>query len=178
MGVRVDSSFETFVEERSVALLGLAYLLTGDRGHAEDLLQTALLRALRRWPKARDAPEAYVRKVLINLSRDRIRGFLRRPRETPLPADPDVFRSADPGLERIGDSHVVAKAVARLPIRQRQAIVLRFFVDLSVEQAADALGCSAGTVKSHTSRALSRLRELLGDHYETPIRGSLHGNLR
>ncbi|WP_326561172.1 SigE family RNA polymerase sigma factor [Micromonospora sp. NBC_01796] len=165
--MRVDPSFDTFVEERSAALLRLAYLLTGDRGHAEDLLQTALLRTMRRWSKARDAPEAYVRHVLVNLSRDRIRGLLRRPRETPLPEDRDAFRTNDPGLDAIGNRRLVADAVATLPIRQRQVIVLRFFEDLSVEQTALLVGCSPGTVKSYTSRALSRLRELLGDQHDT-----------
>ncbi|MFK3981347.1 SigE family RNA polymerase sigma factor [Micromonospora sp. NPDC050397] len=161
--MRVDPSFDTFVEQKSAALLRLAYLLTGDRGHAEDLLQTALLRTMRRWSKARDAPEAYVRHVLVNLSRDRIRALLRRPRETVLPEDTDVFRASDPGLDGIGDRRMVTDAVAKLPIRQRQVIVLRYFEDLSVEQTAELVGCSTGTVKSYTSRALSRLRELLGD---------------
>jgi RNA polymerase sigma-70 factor (sigma-E family) len=166
--VNVDSSFEAFVQQRSAGLLRLSYLLTGDRGHAEDLLQTALLRTLRRWSIARDAPEAYTRQVLVNLSRDRIRGQARRPRETSLPSDPDAFRTVEPGVDRIGDRRLVADAVARLPVRQRQVVVLRFFADLTVEQTAEELGCTTGTVKSYTSRALTRLRELLGDstHWE------------
>jgi RNA polymerase sigma-70 factor (sigma-E family) len=162
--VRVDSSFEAFVEARSAGLLRLAYLLTGDKGHAEDLLQTALLRTLRRWAHAQGAPEAYTRQVLVNLSRDRIRGQSRRPRETSLPADPDALHASDPLLERIDERRMVADAVAQLPLRQRQVVVLRFFADLTVEQTAEELGCSTGTVKSYTSRALTRLRELLGDH--------------
>ncbi|GAB3947838.1 SigE family RNA polymerase sigma factor [Micromonospora vulcania] len=165
--MKVDPSFDAFVEQRSAALLRLAYLLTGDRGHAEDLLQTALLRTMRRWSKARDAPEQYVRHVLVNLSRDRIRAVLRRPRETALPEDPNAFRSRDPGLEGLDDRRTVTDAIAKLPIRQRQVIVLRYFEDLSVEQTAELVGCSTGTVKSYTSRALSRLRELLGDFHET-----------
>jgi RNA polymerase sigma-70 factor (sigma-E family) len=165
--VNVDASFEAFVESRSTALLRLAYLLTGDRGHAEDLLQTALLRTLRRWSSARDAPEAYTRRVLVNLSRDRIRGQSRRPRESSLPIDPDAYRTSDRGVERIGERRLVADAVARLPIRQRQVVVLRFFADLTVEQTAAELGCTSGTVKSYTSRALARLRELLGDDANT-----------
>ncbi|KAB1941665.1 SigE family RNA polymerase sigma factor [Micromonospora sp. ALFpr18c] len=165
--MRVDASFDTFVEQRSAALLRLAYLLTGDRGHAEDLLQTALLRTMRRWPKARDAPEPYTRQVMVNLSRDRIRALLRRPRETALPDNPDAFRSPDPGFDGIGERQTVTAALAQLPIRQRQVIVLRYFEDLSIEQTAELVGCSTGTVKSYTSRALSRLRELLGDFHET-----------
>ncbi|MBG6105994.1 RNA polymerase sigma-70 factor (sigma-E family) [Micromonospora vinacea] len=165
--MRVDPSFDTFVEQKSAALLRLAYLLTGDRGHAEDLLQTALLRTMRRWSKACHAPESYVRHVMINLSRDRIRALLRRPRETALPEDTNAFRSDDPGLAGIGDRRMVTDAIRKLPVRQRQVIVLRYFEDLSVEQTAELLDCSSGTVKSYTSRALSRLRELLGDFHET-----------
>lgn len=166
MGMRVDPTFEAFVENRSTALLRYAYLLTGDRGHAEDLLQTALLRAGRRWSQAREAPEAYVRQVLLNLSRDRIRSLFRRPREAPMPPDPDSLRAVDAGYEQVAERRVVVRALAQLPTRQRQVIVLRFFEDLSVEQTAELLGCSTGTVKSYTSRALSRLRELLADYHE------------
>lgn len=159
----VDPSFEAFVEERSTALLRLAYLLTGDHGHAEDLLQTALVRVMRRWSRAREAPEAYTRSVLVNLSRDRIRWLLRRPREAPLSPDLDSARTAVRNVDEIADRRAVADAVAALPIRQRQVVVLRFFADLSVEQTAAEVGCTPGTVKSHTSRALARLRHLLDD---------------
>jgi RNA polymerase sigma-70 factor (sigma-E family) len=165
--MRVDPTFETFVEGRSTALLRTAYLLTGDRGHAEDLLQTALLRTARHWSRARDAPEAYARRVLVNLSRDRIRWLFRRPREAPMPPEADnLVDSVDGGYEQVAERRVVTRALARLPIRQRQVIVLRFFEDLSVEQTAELLGFSTGTVKSYTSRALARLRELLADYHE------------
>ncbi|MBO0867383.1 MAG: SigE family RNA polymerase sigma factor [Micromonosporaceae bacterium] len=159
--VKVDPSFEAFVEARSAGLLRLAYLLTGDRGHAEDMLQTALLRAARHWPKARAAPDAYLRRTLVNLSQDRLRRMFRRPREAPLPPEPESLPAGDPGFERVTDRRVVVAALAQLPIRQRQVVVLRFFEDLSVEQTAGLLDCSTGTVKSYTSRALSRLRQLL-----------------
>jgi RNA polymerase sigma-70 factor (sigma-E family) len=161
MNVRVDRSFEAFVDARSTALLRTAVLLTGDRGHAEDLLQTALMRTARHWSAARTAPEAYVRRVLVNLSRDRVRRLVRRPRETALPEGEQGLPATDAGYDRVGDRRVVTAALARLPVRQRQVIVLRFYEDLPVEQVAELLGCSTGTVKSYTSRALSRLRELL-----------------
>lgn len=173
MGMRVDRTFDTFVGARSTALLRTAYLLTGDRGHAEDLLQTALLRTARHWSRARDAPEAYARQVLVNLSKDRIRWFLRRPRETSLPADADQVRGADPGFDRVTDRGEVMRALAQLPTRQRQVIVLRFVEDLSVEQTAQLLGFSTGTVKSYTSRALARLRELLAELHEAPNLGGI-----
>ncbi len=161
--MRVDPGFDAFVAAHSTPLLRTAYLLTGDRGHAEDLLQTALLRTLRRWSTAREAPVEYVRRVLVNLSRDRIRLLGRRPRESPLPPDPDTLGAhrADDRLEQLGERRRVAGALAQLPIRQRQVVVLRFFEDLSVVQTAELLRCSEGTVKSYTSRALARLRELL-----------------
>lgn len=161
--MRADPGFDNFVAAHSTALLRTAYLLTGDRGHAEDLLQTALLRTLRRWPAARDAPAEYVRRVLVNLSRDRIRLLGRRPREAPLPTDPGALPRAniDNLADVLGERRRVAVALAGLPTRQRQVVVLRFFEDLSVAQTAELLGFSEGTVKSYTSRALARLRELL-----------------
>lgn len=164
--MRVDPTFDTFVARSSTALLRTAYLLTGDRGHAEDLLQTALLRTARRWSQACGAPEAYARQVLVNLSRDRIRWLFRRPREAPMPPEAENLRATDAGYEQVADRQVVVRALARLTTRQRQVIVLRFFEDLSVEQTAELLGSSVGTVKSHTSRALARLRELLADHHQ------------
>jgi len=167
--MRVDPSFEAFVDGSSKALMRLAYLLTGDRGHGEDLLQTALLRTARHWSRARDAPEAYARQVLVNLSRDRRRSLFRRPLETPLPPDPDALGTSNADYDHVSDRRMVVRALAQLPTRQRQVVVLRFFEDLSVEQTAGLLDCSTGTVKSYTSRALSRLRELLADHDEFPL---------
>jgi RNA polymerase sigma-70 factor (sigma-E family) len=161
--VRVDPSFDDFVAASSTALLRTAYLLTGDRGHAEDMLQTALLRAARRWSSARDAPEPYVRRVLVNLSHDRRRRLFRRPREAPLPPDPDLVPGSDPGIDRLHEQGSLMRALATLPIRQRQVVVLRYFEDLSVEQTAQLLGCATGTVKSYASRALSRLRDVLAE---------------
>src|SRR5213080_3905416 len=139
MGVRVDPSFDAFVADRSTALLRTAYLLTGDRGYAEDLLQTALLRVFRHWSRAREAPEAYARQVLVNLSRDRLRRMFRRPREVALPADPELLRGNDSGIDRAIERRVMVWALAELPVRQREVLVLRFFADLTVEQTATAL---------------------------------------
>jgi RNA polymerase sigma-70 factor (sigma-E family) len=163
--MRMFASFDEFVEDRSTALLRTAFLLTGDRGHAEDLLQTTLLRTLRRWSKASTAPEAYARRVLVNLSKDRLRSRDRRPPETAMPPDVTGLPTVDAGYDRIADRRVVSDALARLPLRQRQVVVLRFVEDLSVEHTADLLGCTAGTVKSQTARALTRLRELLADFH-------------
>jgi len=165
-GVRVDPSFEEFVNARSTALLRTAFLLSGDRGHAEDMLQSALLRAARHWPRVRDAPDAYVRKILINLSHDRRRWLFRRPREAPLPADPDLVHARDPAFDQIDERGYLVHLLAALPIRQRQVLILRYFEDLSIEQTAQLLNCTTGTVKSYANRGLARLRELLADGAE------------
>jgi|SRR5579884_3057466 len=157
-----DPAFERFVVEHSRLLLRSAYLLCGDRGVAEDLLQQSLLRTAGRWPVAREAPDAYARRVLINLSRDLRRWARRRPREYPL--DPD-HRSAvtESSAHAVAERSAVIAALRRLPTRQREVLVLRFYADLSVAETALAIGASEGTVKSYTSRALSRMRELLAD---------------
>jgi DNA-directed RNA polymerase specialized sigma24 family protein len=149
--VKVDPSFDAYVRQRAAGLLRLAYLLTGDRGHAEDLLQNAL------------------RRVLVNLSRDRLRARSRRPPEAPLPVDDGALPTVDAGLDRVGQHGMVTSALAALPDRQRQAIVLRYYADLSVEETAAVMRCSAGAVKSHTSRAVARLREVLGPQLLTEV---------
>lgn len=158
------ASFERFVAESSIRLLRTAYLLTGDRSGAEDLLQQALLRTARRWRSAQGAAEAYTRRVLVNLARDRHRGARRRVAESPLeeadPAEPDL--GSDPA-DVVAGREAVMKALARLPIEQREVLVLRFYADLSVAETAAAIGASQGTVKSRTSRALVRMRALLTD---------------
>ena len=170
--MRVDASFDTFVEARSTALLRTAYLLTGDRSEAEDLVQTALLRTARHWATAREHPHAYTRQVLVNLSHDRLRRLRRRLRETPLndrdgavvePGPAHTWSAQHSFEDQLTERHSVAAALRQLPVRQRQVVVLRFFDDLSVAQTAAAMGCSLGAVKSHTARALDRLRPLLND---------------
>jgi RNA polymerase sigma-70 factor (sigma-E family) len=164
IGRRDQQAFEVFVGKASSRLLRTAYLLSGDRGHAEDLVQTALFRTARRWPHARSQPEAYARRVLVNLAKDRWRTRGRRVAEVAEVAEvalaADVaWPEGDGVLER---EHLLA-AVRTLPAGQRAVLVLRFFDDLSVADTAAALDCSEGTVKSQTSRALDRLRSVL-DH--------------
>jgi RNA polymerase sigma-70 factor (sigma-E family) len=149
-------AFEAFVAGSSTGLLRTAYLLCGDRGHAEDLVQTALLRTARRWRTARQQPEAYARRVVVNLAKDRWRMLSRRPAETAFDTEVEV-RADDTVLDR----DVLLRATRQLPAGQRAVLVLRFFDDLSVEDTAAALGCSTGTVKSQTSRALGNLRSAL-----------------
>ena len=149
--------FAEFVTARSASLLRTAWLLTGDRGRAEDLVQDALARAWRAWPSvvARDRPEVYVRRVMVNVS---ISWWRRRWRAEVSTADvPD--RAALVDLTAQADvREAVRAALATLPARQRAVVVLRYFEDLTEAQTAALLGCSVGTVKSQASRALRRLK--------------------
>ena len=151
--------FDEFVRTSSTSLLRTAYLLTGDHGHAEDLLQTALVRTARHWRAAQAQPVGYARKVLANLAKDRWRQRSRRPVESGQFAEP----GHDGAQAQVTLRHTLLPAVLQLPARQRAVLVLRYFEDLSIEETAATLECSVGTVKSQTHRALARLRELLGD---------------
>jgi RNA polymerase sigma-70 factor (sigma-E family) len=175
MNMKAGQDFDDFVRERSAVLLRMAYALTGDHGHAEDLLQTALLRTARRWTSARNAPEAYARQVLVNLCRDRVRWLRRRPRESALAdaAEPErMAGSADALAEQIGQRRSIIRALADLPTAQRHVVVLRFLEDLSVAETAELLGIAPGTVKSYTARALSSLRLLLDETAVTSGHGA------
>jgi RNA polymerase sigma-70 factor (sigma-E family) len=163
-----DSSFDEFVVRASVKLLRSAYLLTGDRGIAEDLLQVVLVRVGRRWDVAREAPHAYAQRVLINLLHDRRRNLGRRVTEAPLDELGERREPVFDGSDALVDRMALASAVRRLPARQREVIVLRFFADLSVSETAVAMTASEGTVKTHTSRALDTLRGALSEPARSP----------
>ncbi|HEY6525837.1 MAG TPA: SigE family RNA polymerase sigma factor [Solirubrobacteraceae bacterium] len=170
-----EESLERFVVSASPQLLRVAFVLTGDRGEAEDLLQGALVRLVGRWHLISASPGPYVLQVLVNLSRDRHRRLGRRPRET-ADAHP-VERFHDDEAGRLMDRDALAQAVRALPRRQREVVALRFFLDLSVSDTASALQCSEGAVKGYTARALARMRELLDDRASTPdhdLSGGLH----
>ena len=142
---------------RSPDLLRSAFLLTADRGLAEDLVQTALLRTYESWSKVSGAndPHAYARRILFNsYSRSR-----RPPRITETSdrlGDASPIRQPD--NDRFEDRDQLRRALRTLGPKQRAVVVLRFYEDLSVEQVAELLNISVGTVKSQTARALSRLR--------------------
>lgn len=160
----LDAGFERFVVRASPMLMRAGFLLTGDRGHAEDLTQAALLRVYRRWGSIGDSPDAYAREVLVNLARDRGRALRRRPSEVELGDSSDVG-VADESV-RLLERDTLTRAVRQLPRRQREVVVLRFLLDLSVAQTATALGTSEGAVKAYAARALRRLRTLL-EAYES-----------
>jgi RNA polymerase sigma-70 factor (sigma-E family) len=160
---RPGGEFVDFVNERSAVLLRGAYLLCGgDRGAAEDLLQDVLARMYPRWRRIRGDPEAYARAALANAAANRWRRRARRVAEAPLDA------AVQPGVagpeQYVAERDSVVRALGELPARMRAVLVLRYFHDLTEAQTAAALGCRVGTVKSQTSRGLTRLRELLSGY--------------
>lgn len=159
MGTRDEAGFEEFVAARSDDLLRTAVLLTRDRGHAEDLLQTALVKAYRRWNRIGSAdPYPYVRRILVTSAASWRR--LRTTQEiVSLPSHDVPGPDANDGF---ADREQMADALATLPPRMRAVLVLRYAEDLSEADTADLLGCSVSTVKSQTQRGLARLRDHLG----------------
>jgi RNA polymerase sigma-70 factor (sigma-E family) len=150
-----EAEFTEFMHGRWPALVRLGYGLTGDQGLAEDLAQTALARAYASWPRVRRAgdPDAYVRRIMVNANHSRFRK--RRVREHLTDQPPET------GAEEAGrpdDRPVLIAALMRLPAGQRAAVVLRYWMDMTETEAAAALGCSVGNVKSQAARALAKLR--------------------
>ncbi|MFW6721484.1 SigE family RNA polymerase sigma factor [Streptomyces sp. MAR4 CNY-716] len=157
-----DADFQGFMASRWPRLLRTAYLLTGEQHAAEDLAQTALERAYVAWRRVTQAedPDAYVRRILINAHSRRFRHGRR-------PELPHGQSGGTEGTQHTEDRDRIAQADDRLallpallalPPRQRQAVVLRYWEDLSVDEAAAAMGCSTGTIKSQTAKALAKLR--------------------
>jgi RNA polymerase sigma-70 factor (sigma-E family) len=151
-----QSEFERFVRESSTKLTRTAFQLCGDRGAAEDLVQVALTRTARRWRVARGNPEAYARRVVVNLVRDRWRDRARRPAEVFVEVEVAVPEPTDsPHLDRL------VEAVEQLSFDQRSVVTLRYVEGLSIEETASALGCSPQAVKSRAHRGLAALRSRL-----------------
>jgi len=138
-------------------LVRLAFSLTSDWGVAEELAQEAFVRAWRSWGNLRDqqAAPAYLRTTVVNLARKVLR---RRSRERTFWRGAGEPQAADPGT-----SIDLLRALARLPVRKRACVVLRFYLDLSEAETAAVLGVSVGTVKSQTAKALRRLEQLLAE---------------
>jgi RNA polymerase sigma-70 factor (sigma-E family) len=155
-----DVDFSAFVEASARRLLRGAYLITGDLAEAEDLLQSALERAYRRWPSIRqkDVPEAYVRKIIVTAAIDA--GRRRKLASTPLDED-QLPGLPDAAVESLPARAALLSCVRSLPPGQRAVLVLRYFDDLTEAETARVLGCSVGTVKSQHARAMARLRQLV-----------------
>jgi RNA polymerase sigma-70 factor (sigma-E family) len=158
------SRFREFVAARWASLLRTAYLLTGDHGHAEDLVQTALIRVHRHWTKVErtGSPDAYVRKAMVNAHTDWWRRFGLRQGAERLTAEFEDVSTADV-YETVELRDELWAALQSLPPKMRAALVLRYFEDFGEAETAQILGCSVGTVKSQTSRGLQRLQQALSD---------------
>jgi len=153
-----DREFREFFHAEFQGLRRVAYLLIGDWGEAEDLAQETMVRVYRAWDRIRDRqkPAAYARTVLVN----RHRSLLRRAR---VEAKHLVARTHAPTIPEVGEDGVVVwQALKKLPGREREVLILRYYEDMPQAEIATAVGIPVGTVKSLTHRALGRLREVLG----------------
>lgn len=157
MAKRDDGSFDEFLRSSSPRLLRLAWLLTGGASSAEDLVQETLERVYVAWPRLEPGgTHNYARRTLVNLHTD---GHRRRWREDLTSDLPD--RARPDRTDHVVLADQLSAALAQLPLRERQCVVLRHHADLSEREVADTLNVSTGTVKSSTSRGLARLRTLL-----------------
>jgi RNA polymerase sigma-70 factor (sigma-E family) len=156
-----EAAFEEFVLGRQATMFRVAVLLTGDHGHAEDLLQSALERTYQHWHRVAAAgnPDAYVRRMMVNLANDRWRSKRHVVEQcidtVACPAEQDWH------VELTESRDLVIRALRTVPIRMRTVLVLRYFEDLSEAETAAVLGCSVGAVKSQASRGLAKLRTIV-----------------
>jgi RNA polymerase sigma-70 factor (sigma-E family) len=170
----VDDDFKSFVELRYTALLRTAFLLTGSSHAAEDLVQTALLGAMRRWRRI-DDPMAYLRRAMVNQRTNYWRRIASRELLLPEMASGRV----DDEVAALAERDELLRALAGLPARMRAVVVLRYWEDLTEAATAQVLGCSVGSVKSQASRGLAKLRDALRSsrpdrplaHLSDPIAG-------
>jgi RNA polymerase sigma-70 factor (sigma-E family) len=152
------AGFGEFVRARERGLLRTAYLLTADVQLAEDLLQSALAKTARHWPKVKSGnPEGYVRRAMYTES---VSWWRHRHGVREVPIDDLGVRNAAADAEDLELRFACLAALRRLSPKQRAVLVLRFYEDLSQNQIAEILGCSIGTVKSQTHDALARLRTI------------------
>ncbi len=150
-----SESFEEYVTAQMPALLRTAYLLTGHRHDAEDLVQSTLVKCVSAWKRIEHNPDGYVRRVMVNDNISRWRRH--RGREVLTEHPPETGATGgDPA-----DGLALQRALSRLAPRQRAVIVLRYYEDLTERETADILGVAVGTVKSQTRDALRRLRVAL-----------------
>ena len=152
------AGFAEFVNSRYPALVRSGVLLTGDRGHGEDLTQEALVKTYRAWRRLHQQgdPEAYTRQVMVRAAWRAGRRLWRR--EVPAAVLPDRAADGD-AYDHRDTSALVLEALRALPAGQRVVLVLRYWAGLSEQEIAAQLGCSTGTVKSRASRAIAALRQ-------------------
>jgi len=157
-----DAEFSAYMAARQPSLMRTAYLLTGDRHTAEDLVQTALAKLYLSWDKVqqRDSVDAYVRRILVNENNSLWRrGWKKREHATDKIPDAEHLDTYDDGQRG-----ALWEIVQTLPKKARAVVVLRYYEQLSEAETADALGISVGTVKSQASRALTTLRQRAPEH--------------
>ncbi|WP_278236169.1 SigE family RNA polymerase sigma factor [Isoptericola sp. AK164] len=154
-----DAEFTAFMAEAEPVLGRTAYLLTGNRHRAEELVQQALVRTYVAWPRARSRdPLAYARRVLANARIDTWRKHRREVLLAPDDLPHGRHGGADGGH---AERDLLVRALARLPEQRRRVVVLRYLVDLGEREVAEDLGISVGAVKSAASRGLAQLRGVL-----------------
>lgn len=170
MARRDPAVFAEFVAARSSSLFRTAYLMVGEHALAQDLLQEAFTKTYVAWPRLREVgnAEAYTRKVITTtaISWRRKKSWHERPTES-LP------EQLAPATSDLGARDWLWTELQKLPPRQRAAVVLRFYEDMSEAQTAAAMGCATGTVKSQVSQGLKRLREQIGTGAELVAPGDL-----
>jgi RNA polymerase sigma-70 factor (sigma-E family) len=154
-----DTAFADYFASRSGAMRGTAYLLCGDWHRAEDLVQNTFVKLYRAWNRIarHETLDAYTRRILVRTFLDETRrGFFHREQPTAEHTDRSV-----PAASGVEDRMVLLSALAEVAPRQRAALVLRYWEDLSVEETAKVMRCTAGTVKSQAARGLDALRDLV-----------------
>jgi len=162
--------FEAFCLGQNAPLIRMLTLYCGDVEVARDLTQETLARAWVHWKKVRrmDRPDLWLRRVALNLGNSYLRHRkverAARPRARPDEATIEADGPGGPTADRL----LVRGALAQLSDRQRTAVVLRYLDDLSVEQTAELMRCSPGTVKKLVARGLTALRGLIGEDIEVP----------
>ena len=159
----VTSAVTTLYEAHALGMIRLAHIMLGDRQGAEDAVQEAFCGLYRRWSHLSDPGSAvhYVRSAVLNHCRSvlRRRTTSRAPREAT--GLPEPVRSAESAVLTREERDEIMRAVRRLPPRQREALALRFYLDLSAEETATTMGISASSVRSATHRALASLGDML-----------------
>ena len=155
----VDRHVTHLYQAHALSLARLALLMLGDRDAAQDVVQDAFLGLYRRWGKlvSADAAPAYLRASVLNGCRTLLK---QRSRSALRPAE-EFLESAESAMMRTEEQRAILAAIRRLPARQREALVLRYYLDMSEDQAARAMGVSRGTVKSATSRAVAAIGRML-----------------
>ena len=157
-----SGSFESLFGAQFPVMFRLAHLLGAD--DPEDVAQEAFARLHRRWSELRDRPAVggYLRTIVVNLVRSRQRHLTMARRRREVPDRTEVESAETTALDRVADGDILS-ALRALSPRHREALVLRYWLDLSERQIADAMGTSVGTAKSHLSRGRSVLRAALAD---------------